>query len=254
MLQKLVAYADHLMPQAKVRTGKPFLKALWEEDMTLELSNPFMRLALSDEVLSVINGYMGMLAKFFFSALDLTLTVPENAERLRSQNWHRDPDDKKMVKMFLYLSDVDEGSGPFTYIHGSHFGGKWERVFPQDPPKGSYPETEEVTRRIPQEDVFIATGKAGSVIFADTAGLHRGGYAHTRERLMFTAEYSSKATLRPIRYRLGARLTEELGDFSPAARYAVSKNFGWFAPLNALSFMAIKYGIYRNPTPHGERY
>ncbi len=253
-LAALKQYAAGLLPQAKIRPGKPFLKALWEEDMVLDAQNPFMRLALSEQALSVINGYMGMLAKFFFSALDLTLRVPEGAPRMRSQNWHRDPDDKKMAKMFVYLSDVDEGAGPFNYIKGSHFGGRWTHIFPQNPPKGSYPPAEKIAEVIPKDDIFVVTGRAGDVIFADTAGLHRGGYAHAKERLMFTAEYSSQATLRPIKYRCPATFHKNLGRMSPAAQYATSNSFGWIAPLNKISFIAIRYGVYQDPTPYGERY
>lgn len=254
LLEDLDRYAKELLPKANIRQGKPFLKTLWEEDMILEMSNPFMRLAISEEVLSVVNGYMGMFAKFFFSALDLTLKVPETAPRVRSQNWHRDPEDKKMVKMFVYLSDVDTGAGPFTYIKGSHMGGRWAHIFPQKPPKGSYPPEEEVTNIIPKSDITVATGKAGTVVFADTAGLHRGGYAHHSERLMFTAEYSSKASLRPIKYRYPHTFAQDIQRLSPQAQYAVSNKFGWITPLNKISFLAIRYGIYENPAPYGESY
>ena len=137
LLPVLRSYADGLLPLTKVRSGKPFLKALWEDDHLLDLENPFMRLALGEPALSVVNGYAEMYSKFFYSSLDLTTPAPPDSSPVRSQNWHRDPEDRKMCKMFLYLTDVDESSGPFTYIRSSHVEGKFGSFFPQRPPKGS---------------------------------------------------------------------------------------------------------------------
>src|SRR3989344_5780959 len=235
-------YADTLLPLARTREGKPFLKALWADDHMLDLSNPFMRLALSEPVLAVVNGYMGMYSKFFYSSLDLTLPVGENSSRVRSQNWHRDPEDLKMCKMFLYLTDVDESAGPFTYIASSQYGGRWNTIAPQKPPKGSYPPDGLVESRVLPADIKACTGRAGTIVFADTAGLHRGGYAKTKERLMFTAEYSSKASLRPIRYRYPENF--EMDSLNTMARFAVENNFGLLRPLNTISDFCLKYGFY----------
>lgn len=235
-------YANALLPAAHTREGKPFLKALWADDHVLELSNPFMQLALSEQVLSVVNGYMDMYSKFFYSSLDLTLPVGESSLPVRSQNWHRDPEDLKMCKMFLYLTNVDKIAGPFTYVSSSQYGGKWNAIAPQKPPKGSYPPDGLVERQVSSKDVKTCTGKAGTIIFADTAGLHRGGYASGQERLMFTAEYSSKASLRPIRYQYLKHF--EVSSLNRMARFAVENKFGLLRPLNAIADLCLKYGLY----------
>ena len=65
--------------------------------------------------------------------------MPEGSEAVSSQRWHRDPEDRKLCKVFIYLNDVDENAGHFTYVKGSHYLGKWGKLFPQKPPKGFYP-------------------------------------------------------------------------------------------------------------------
>jgi hypothetical protein len=40
--------------------------------------------------------------------------------------------------------------------------------------------------------MVTALGKAGTVIFCDTAGLHKGGLSYSGERIMATGFYPSK--------------------------------------------------------------
>ncbi len=245
MLKTLHAYADVLRPSGKIRKGKPFLMALWPDNTELHLENPFTQVALSGRALAVVQAYLGMNPKFFYSYLDVTLPVLPGTPPFRSQNWHRDPEDRKMCKMFIYLSDVGEGAGPFVYLRGSHIDGRWGNVYPQNPPKGSYPSEEAVRSAIPKEAEFVCIGKAGAVVFADTAGLHRGGYATLDERLMFTADYSSPASLRSPLHALSEGFKNSLPQFQPAARYALSSENRFIArTLNAISNTFLKYGLY----------
>lgn len=243
--ENLRVYAETLLPQAKIREGKPFLKQCWDDKMVIDLENPYVRFVLDERVLSVTNAYFEMYGKFYYLALDLTMVVPQSSLAIRSQNWHRDPEDKKMCKMLLYLSDVDEKAGPFQYVKGSHYGGRWGGVSPQRPPLGSYPAEGVVERRVLPADIFTCIGRAGSVIFADTAGLHRGGYATGRERLMFTAEYSTKAALRPIHYRYSPEFQKMSKSLGPFGRYAVDNNFGAVLGfLNTISNFSRRYNLH----------
>ena len=47
-------------------------------------------------------------------------------ERMSSQRWHRDFNDRHLLKAFLYLVDVDEETGPFEYVPRSAPGGELE--------------------------------------------------------------------------------------------------------------------------------
>lgn len=197
LLAELRKHADSLIGQAKQREkGKTYLIDLWQKTKTVDLANPFVKVALSPKVVGIANGYMGMLSKFFMYNLNLVIPVG-GANPISSQRWHRDPEDKKLCKIFIYLNDVDEETGPLGYFPESHADGKWGMKFPQIAPQGSIDIPENVIEKLAAADggISVATGKAGTVIFGDTAGIHRGGYARSKERLMFTGGFCSTASL-----------------------------------------------------------
>lgn len=83
--------------------------------------------------------------------------------------WHRDDPVRNQLKFILYLNDVDESNGPFKYITGSH--GVLSKIFT------SLLRLKIVSRfsSVPsRESIITYTGKAGTLIIADTSGIHRG--------------------------------------------------------------------------------
>ena len=196
LLPKLKAYAASLVESGQKREkGKTYITDLWEKMTKVDLSNPFLKLAASPKVVGIANGYMDMYSKFFMYSLTLVSPVGE-AKPISSQRWHRDPEDKKLCKIFIYLNDVDEETGPFTYAKETHADGRWGGLFPQNPPQGSIDIDEKsVAEKVSEANFKIATGKAGTVLFCDTAGIHRGGHARSKQRLMFTGGFCSQASL-----------------------------------------------------------
>jgi len=103
------------------------------------------------------------------------------------------------MKVFLYLSDVDDVSGPFNYVKGSNYGNKWHSTFPLREEKPFTPrmQDEEVESVIPEKYRISFKGKAGTIILADTMGLHKGGYCLEDERLMFMGAFMSGGHFAP---------------------------------------------------------
>lgn len=227
ILRELETYTQALRGQAEVKTPKTFLAFLWDPAPRLDFRNPFLALALSLRILDVVNSYLEMLSRFYFFTLNVTQPVKLGEERKSSQRWHRDPEDKKLLKMFLYLTDVDESSGPFMYVLRSAYGRKWGNLFPQRPPRGFYPDETQLETIVPKNEIKVCTGRRGTIIFCDTTGLHRGGYAAERERIMFTAGYYSPASpfapliRRPENFE--EEITREKLPF--VSRYALKQNF-----------------------------
>lgn len=89
----------------------------------------------------------------------------------------------KQFKAFLYLDDVDDGNGPFTYLRGSHRC-YWVRLKKQivgnreAPPTSFY---DKDLRAMLKHEVEIC-GPAGTLILADVRGLHRGSPQVNRSR------------------------------------------------------------------------
>ena len=167
---------------------------------TLTANDPLIRFAASDAVLNIVNGYRGTHTKLVDLDTWYTVPFPSADERVASQRWHRDPEDQHVVKVFVYFTDVDEDSGPFQYVKGSPEGGRYGDLWPWSRAMSSrlpwarrrlYPSEKRVEKRIAADDVATITGPAGTVIFCDTSGLHRGGFAKQRERVLSYHAYVS---------------------------------------------------------------
>lgn len=221
LFSELERLARELRLNAKASERKKFLLDLWESNTMLDLHHPYVRFSLAEPVLKIISEYMGVFPKFYYYLLNAALPAEKEQKPVQSQRWHRDPEDKIMCKVFLYLTDVDTGSGPFTYIKGSHYGGKWRHLFSQKPPHGNYPPEGALEKIIPSRDIFVATAKAGTMIFCDTSGLHRGGYAKENERIMFTAGFISKASQWRPQYKIPDDLDRQASSASLLLRYAL---------------------------------
>lgn len=154
----------------------------------------FARFALQDTLLNIANEYFRMLVKLRYYNVWYTFATDSKARE--SQLWHFDREDNYILKVFLYLNDVDEGAGPFTYAPKTH---------PKGDLRGREPEyfleqnvrrtnDEQMAAVVPQENWLKATGKKGTIVFADTRGYHKGGEARTSDRLMYTCMYTSPAS------------------------------------------------------------
>ncbi len=217
-LKELTDYAATLSPIEKKGGKKGFILEYWKPVPELSLENPFVRRALEPGTLAIINGYMRMWSKFYYFMLGKAIPVGETARA--SQRWHRDYEEIRMCKMFIYLSDVSEEEGPFMYVRGSNLGGKWRSLFPQRPGMGCYPPDGAVENAVPQEDIQVCVGRAGTVIFADTTGLHRGGFVRSGARVMFTAGYNSSAAFGRRLYRM-SKDTASINTLPEVSRFAL---------------------------------
>ena len=94
------------------------------------------------------------------------------------------------------MEDVDEGTGPFTYAPATHRKGKFRSIEPGFFLEGGVRRTtdEQMNAVFPREGWKTGIGKKGTIIFADTRGFHKGGEARTRDRLMYTCMYTSRAS------------------------------------------------------------
>ena len=189
LLKELLDFSRAQEKVAHKHPVKPYITDFFESAPHVSLKNPFFRLALDERVLNVAGRYLGMSPKLQEFELAEITQVPEGTEKMGSMRWHRDPHDRKLMKMFIYLFDVDNESGPFTYILGSNAVNTYWGVFPPARPAGIYPPHGEVEKRVDAKDIFPATGTAGAVVFADTAGLHGGGYVLKGARRMSTFGY-----------------------------------------------------------------
>lgn len=202
------------------KRGKDYIVHLREPHPSLPPEDSWLRLGLSPIVLDTVNSYLGLWSKLIYTDVWYTIPSPGSREAVASQRWHRDPEDRKLIKVFLYLSEVDEGAGPLEYVRGSHGLGPHARLWPTpDVATASYPPEGTVEARIPAADRVACTGPAGTLIFCDTYGLHRGGLATERARVLATWAYVTPASIFARRFEV-SWLPGSSG-FGRAAEYAV---------------------------------
>lgn len=87
-------------------------------------------------------------------------------EPREAQLWHRDLDNILALKVFIYLTNVDDYGGPHFYLRGTHRWNKhlmFARLTDNEIPKGfGFPKNSKIN------------GPAGTLIVEDTFGLHKG--------------------------------------------------------------------------------
>ena len=210
------------MAKADVKTRKTYLKQLFDLNPTVDINNKFIQLAVDEKVLQIINSYFGLNSRLTYFSLDLVEPVGDSAPTM-SQKWHRDPEDKIMCTMFLYLTDVGPENGPLHYVKNSQYGGRYGKIFPQKPPRGYYPPEGAVDKAVKLEDIKVFTCRAGTIAFFDTAGLHYGGYAKSGQRLSFSSRYISRAGYMDDRLRYPEGFKEKIKDLNPLEKYALDR-------------------------------
>jgi len=188
------------------------------DEANLDFRDPSVRFALHPEILGVVNAFLGLYAELRKLEFWYVL-ASEHQGPTYSQLWHRDFEDIALVKVFLYLSDIDEGSGPFSFVRGTHRGAlRW-----RDPPDVAAKRTnrasdEGIAAIVPRERWFVGTGAQGTIVMAATKGYHKGGFATKHDRRLLTANYFSPwcRVRYPIKRMAGIPLTAH-----PAMRFAV---------------------------------
>lgn len=119
--------------------------------------------------------WLGARSGIFFTMANRIEAIPSNLGS--GAGWHRDSMTCQF-KSILYLNDVDESNGPFQFIRGSH---RTSALFHDTQttqlPRSSAKFSEEHVQLILAEDpdrLLTATGAKGTLLIADTTGIHRG--------------------------------------------------------------------------------
>lgn len=152
-----------------------------DADLDTVLGCPHMlELANSPVLIGLTGEYLGCMPTI--STIGIRWSFPGATASIQTQHFHRDPDDWRFLKFFLYLSDVDLDSGPHIYVKGTHrhAGTIRARRFG----------LAELERRYGRDAIVSVTGPRGTSFVADTYGIHAGPVPLRRSRLMLEVGYS----------------------------------------------------------------
>lgn len=131
-------------------------------------------------VIEIASNYLG--CRPTISSMGIRWSFSRAASKKATQNFHRDLDDWRTVKYFIYLTDVYEDTGPHTYVKGTH-------NFPCEM-RGRLYTPEEVRSRFGDDAIASVTGNKGRAFLADMHGIHRGNVPERCRRLILQIQYS----------------------------------------------------------------
>jgi hypothetical protein len=138
-----------------------------------------LAVANSDFLIRTATQYLGCLPTI--STLRIWWSFPGSG-REYTHSFHRDWDDWRCVKLFVYLTDVDETSGPHHFVRGSH------RTQPELF-RRPY-EAETLEKAFGRDAIRVVTGAAGTAFLENSIGIHAGPIPISQPRLVLQVGYT----------------------------------------------------------------
>ncbi|MGD1902086.1 MAG: phytanoyl-CoA dioxygenase [Geitlerinemataceae cyanobacterium] len=142
-----------------------------------------------DRILDIMERYIGMPASCHGVNMRRDVT---NGKQIGTRCWHIDGEDRTVVKVIIYMSDVEGDCGPFEYIPYALTPSykKFKHVNYQI-------DNAEMEKVIPRSQWKQCTGKKGTVIFTDTGKIFHHGSMPEQERTAIFFAYTSNRPKRP---------------------------------------------------------
>lgn len=214
--------------QEQIKSGRSISNSKWYVIRGLGrnvnrkiLPDSFVELFLGDRLLKIINAYFGLQCRLNYVDLWYNLPAPPGSPSISSESWHRDHEDRRIIKVFVYLDDVECGMGPLNYAQRTHNCGRFAHIFPYRPALGRCPNEQKLESIFSNKNITITkcVRQAGAVIFFDSTGFHKGGRSSASPRVVLVGTYTSNGGIDSNRYLLeDANLYQQLND---SARYAL---------------------------------
>jgi hypothetical protein len=170
-------------------------KAVSAEIASTENYRSIFKWGLNLSLLRIAERYLDLPAAYDGPKVAYT---PADGRQAGTRLWHRDREDRRMLKAAIYLTDVPESGGPLQCVKSQVFDGPIDRNFSY--PVLSHEELEhKLGRKIMEEDITSCAGAAGTVVFMDTARLfHRGKPAVSVDRRAIFHSYFSRNPRHPF--------------------------------------------------------
>lgn len=151
-------------------------------------------LGLQDRLLDIAENYIGLPPAY--DGVTINYTIADGRE-ISTRKWHRDWEDRRIMKVAIYLNDVDETCGPFQLI-------RRHDTMQNDAAGFNYELADDAAlleRLGPNyaDDIVSCCGPSGTVIFADTARFfHRGKPSTARDRMAIFYSYFAHRPRHPF--------------------------------------------------------
>lgn len=157
--------------------------------------------AQSQRLLNIIENYIGL--PVAFQGVHLRRDFA-NDRPVTTEFWHRDLEDRRVIKLFVYLSDVTTEAGPYEYIPRSKVTPaivqQIEASFKQRVASNPYDmgiTDDEMAAIVPRSDWHSCEGSAGTVLFSDPVAVFHHGKSRQQGRSALFFVYTAQEPMRP---------------------------------------------------------
>jgi hypothetical protein len=150
-------------------------------------SDVVQRLLADPVLINIVQEYFGAPALVDSVAMWWSLGKGDPASSDLAQLYHFDFDRPKWLKVFFYVSDVDQDNGPHVFVKGSHAAEERRAHLL----KRGYVRIadEEIEAVYSKDAVAEITGPKGTVFLEDTSGFHKGKALIRGNRLLFEIQF-----------------------------------------------------------------
>lgn len=144
---------------------------------------------LAEDNLDIAESHIGLPVRYLGLEVRAERAVPTGS-RHPVRHWHFDVEDRRMLKIIVYLTDVDGATGPFEFL--SQPASDLARQSLRVRPGLTFLPDAAVSATVPASDWHSVTGPAGTAVYADTARLlHRIKAPTGGDRYSATFVYTS---------------------------------------------------------------
>ncbi|MFO0990568.1 MAG: phytanoyl-CoA dioxygenase family protein [Hyphomicrobiales bacterium] len=146
-----------------------------------------MRAAVARPVLDAVAEYLGEVP--ILGNVTIMVSVPNNTQ-VGSQLYHLDFADEKQIKLFIYVDEVTQDNGPFTFTPIS-VTNELIKAYGYDRGRLTI---DEVEKAVGTEKEIQVTGPAGTALLCDTSRcLHYGSNRNKTTRIVLLIQYVAHA-------------------------------------------------------------
>jgi len=139
-----------------------------------------LKIANDPSVLRVVQDFLGTVPTI--SNINMWWSTRNHSQAKDAQCFHRDVDDIKFCKLFVYLTDVGPKDGPHTFVRGSTSSDKltYIRRYTDD----------EIIKNFGKDNIINFIRPKYSVFIVNSYGFHKGTLPIDNDRLLLQVQYS----------------------------------------------------------------
>lgn len=142
--------------------------------------------AANESLLNVVENYIGL--PIYYLGVEVRQEFA-NGKATGVRQWHIDTEDRRMLKIIIYLNDVDIHGGPFEYISKELTQPAAQKL----QYRSGLVSDEAMADVVPESSWVACTGLAGTATFVDPCNIfHRAKPPAKQDRFSITYHYTSQ--------------------------------------------------------------